>query len=461
MSQVKVKHNFTLIKYFLFNTSWGNREGTEHEKLIYYYAAPSIESKDNVVTLDQKVSDIGLAEAAINFGRQFGDVSDSLYGNRLRFIFYELAPSFWSTMVITEPYSLHKSNDENNTQITEYHHNEIDDHYFKMKSANIYQYFRLLNGPIEMLCEANDRSRFIELCTYFFDNYIPHLELATLNLIELYSSIQYLPLSNVTFMAVQSLVNCVQATDVNKIKSYLFLYNDQLVTSSMSLVDTQILYNYLTNIILPEAVKEEINGMSNKTRWLNLNQRIYLVGEKKFCSLCIYRTINGATVGLLLEEFDRDLLKECEALIYSRIAQLTVRLHEAVTKINKQSEKLTTSGGRTSIDANIKDIKFIYVNKSNCAQRSNSNSRKIVDCDFSRLVIDVESDLQQINNSGDDKVVLELIGKNTADVWMVTRCADLRTLFAMINQKNANLIEATDMVDALQNRHLKNIFFEI
>ncbi|XP_027200509.1 vacuolar fusion protein CCZ1 isoform X1 [Dermatophagoides pteronyssinus] len=452
MSQVKIRHPIQLIKYFVFNTKWGSKEGNEHEKLIYYYHKPTL-----VIGIDQKISDVGLAEAVINFGRQFGDITESLQGDRLRFIFHELADDFWSSMFISESYSVHKSG-EDSTQIAEYHENEICDNFFKLKLENIYNYFRLLNGPINELCSKLSRQEFLDKCQDFFDNYIPNIELLPFNLIELYSSIQYLPLSNNTFMAVQSLLNCVQAND-SRIDSYIFIYNDQLVSSSLSLFDTQILYNYLTNIIIPDAVKEEISGISNKTRWLQVNIPVYLIGhpdchQSKFGNLCLFRSINGSTIGLILTEFDENILKECGTLLSGRLVSLTNKLHETVTQIAKQPDS------KLSNDNSAKDIKFIYVNYSNCAQRGNSNCRKLIDSDFTRLIIDVESDLHQQQRFNDEQV-FELIGKNMNDAWLVTRNSDCRSLFAMLNYKNANVIEASDMIDAMQNKHFKNLFFGI
>ncbi|OTF73148.1 vacuolar fusion protein CCZ1-like protein [Euroglyphus maynei] len=299
MSQVKIRHPIQLIKYFVFNTTWGTKEGDEHEKLIYYYAKPTM-----IIGADQKISD------------------------------------------------------------------------------------------------AND----------------------------------------------------------SRIDSYIFIYNDQLVSSSLSLFDTQILYNYLTNIVIPDAVKEEISGISNKTRWLQVDFPIYLIGHPEhrssFRNLCLFRSINGSTIGLILTEFDENILKECGTLLSGRLVSLTNKLHETVTQIAKQPD----SKSLTNDNSSGKDIKFIYVNYSNCAQRGNSNCRKLIDSDFTRLIIDVESDLQQRFT---DEQVFELIGKNMNDAWLVSRNSDYRALFAMLNYKNANLIEASDMIDAMQNKHFKNLFFGI
>lgn len=445
MSQVKVRHPIQLMKYFVFNTSWGIKEGSEQEKIIYYYSKNSLPDG-----IDQKISDVGLAEAVINFGQQFGDISESLQCDRIRFIYYQLSTNIWSSMFVTEPFSVHKSN-EDPMPIAEYHDNEICDNFLKLKLKNIYDYFCLQNGPIDQLCEQLEREAFLSKCQDFFDGYIPQIELLPFNLIELYSSIQYLPLSNTTFMSVQSLLNCVQAND-DRIKYYIFIYNDQLVSSSLSLPDTQILYNYLTNIVIPDAVKEEINGISNKTRWILINFPIYLTANNSFSSLCLFRSINGSSIALILSEFDTNILKECEALLSSRLVNLTNKLHETVTQIAKPTES------KQSNDLAGKDIKFIYINKSNCAQRGNLNCRKLVDGDFSRLIIDVEADFHK---TFPNEQVFELIGKNMNDAWLVTRNSDSRTLFALLNYKNANVIEASEMIDSMQNKHFTNIFFGV
>ncbi|UXI22724.1 hypothetical protein NH340_JMT08667 [Sarcoptes scabiei] len=443
MSQVRVRHPIELIKFFVFNSDWGLEEGNEHEKIIYYYSRES-------ATLDQKIADISLAEAVKNFGDQFGDLAKSLQGDRTRFIFHKLSETIWSAMSITESYSVHKSN-EDNCQIAEYHENEICDDFLKLKMQNIYQYFRLLNGPIEILCKTMKREEFLEKCQDFFDNYVPHIELLPYNLIELYSSIQYLPLNNQTFMSVQSLLNCVQAID-NRIEYYIFLCNDQLVSSSLELYDTQILYNYLTNMIIPDVVKEEINGISSKTRWILIDFPIYLTHLKRFFSLCLFRSINGSTIGLILSKHSESMIRECEALLSSRLISLTSKLHEIVAQISKQPDT------KSDNDIQIKDVKFIYLNNSNFAQRGNLNCRKLIDSDFSRLIIDVESDLRQIFH---DEEALELIGKNMNDAWLVTRMSDSRSLFAMLNYKNANVIEASETIDAMKSKHFTNIFFGI
>lgn len=449
MSQVKVKHPFSVLKYFVFNTDWGNREGWEHEKLIYYYSSSPPTSS---VTMDQKVSDIGLAEATINFSQQFGDIAESLHGNRMRFVLLDLSPSIWCALCISEPYSVHKSNDDN-VQITEYHEHDISNVFLKLKLSNIYQYFQLLNGPIERLCAENERETFLEKCQSFFDNYIPHLELIPFNLIELYSSIQYLPLDNITFMSVQSLLNCLQAIDSGLVRGSMFLYNNELVSSSLSLEDTKIVYNYVTNNVLPDVVKEEINGVQqSKTRWLQTDLRVYLSKDKSFYTLCLFRSINGSTICLILDRYDENTLQECEALLSSRLITLTNKLHETVTQIIKQMDT------KLNNDSFSRDIKFIYMNQSNRAQRGSPNCRKLVDCDFTRLVIDVDHDMSQLS---DHNQVFELVAKNTNDSWLVARGADFRSLFTILNYKNANVIEATEMVNSLQNIHLKDIFFGV
>src|SRR5699024_2808665 len=107
-----------------------------------------------------------------------------------------------------------------------------------------------------------------------------------------------------------------------------------------------------------------------KTRWLAVDMRVYLNAEQDFRSLCLFRSMNGSTIGLVLDEYHPDILKECEALLSSRLVGLTSKLHETVTQIAKQPET------KLSNDVAVKDIRFIYINNTNCAQRGNSNCRK-------------------------------------------------------------------------------------
>src|SRR5438270_364800 len=65
MAQSKVKYPASLHKYYVINTSWGNEEGNESEKSVYYWC------DKGPVSEKEKMSDSGLAQAVIHFVNNF------------------------------------------------------------------------------------------------------------------------------------------------------------------------------------------------------------------------------------------------------------------------------------------------------------------------------------------------------------------------------------------------------
>lgn len=244
---------------------------------------------------------------------------------------------FWSAISLSVPYSILKSNEDCN-QIIEYHNEEINDTFIKLILYNVYQHFTLINGPIDKLWLSLDQNRdqFISICCeFFFDNIVPQIKLSPINLIEIYSAIQYLSLDSITFMSTQSFVNHVMCIDYKSIRYTMFLYNDQLVCSSLALNDTKTVYNYLINVVIPKAVCQEISGQQSvKRRWIRKEIKVYLhESEHKFYEMNLYRSINGSTLVLFLLQSNERVLAKCDALMCTRIIGLTTKLSQIAIKI--------------------------------------------------------------------------------------------------------------------------------
>ena len=452
MSQARIKYPSLLKKLFVFNSEWGQEEGSEHLKLIYFF------NSDGDLSTDQKVSECGLSQTVISFANTFDNdynACEALHGLKNRLIFHQMEPNYWSVLSLTIPYSVLKSNEDSN-QIIEYHNEEINDSFIRLILNNIYQHFRLINGPIDKLWSTcANRDIFLSKCKEFFDSTVPHIKLSPINLIEVYSAIQYLPLDNMTFMSTQSFVNHVSCVECGLIRHTMFLYNDQLVCSSLPLSDTKTVYNYLINVVIPDAICEEISGQQSvKTRWIRKAMPVYLEEtDDKFYQMSLFRSINGATVVIFMKDHSDQVLAKCEALMCTRIIGLTTKLAEIAIKISGTNSLNT--------DMNSKEaFKFVYFNSSNSAFKANVSAlldqRRITESDLVKLVVDIDSDLKSVIK---DKNVCEIISKTTNDSWLVVHHSDDRTLFSMLNHKNANLIEASDTVNALTCKQFKNILF--
>ncbi|RXG72638.1 Vacuolar fusion protein CCZ1-like protein [Armadillidium vulgare] len=87
------KESPKLLNFFIFHSKYGQREGYEHEKLLYYY--PKNEN------LDTQVRNVGLAEAITRFASTFNKQEDceSLHTQKSHQVYYQAEPNIWMVMV--------------------------------------------------------------------------------------------------------------------------------------------------------------------------------------------------------------------------------------------------------------------------------------------------------------------------------------------------------------------------
>jgi hypothetical protein len=77
----------------IFNSEFGQREGYEHEKILYYYPD----------TLEQgrQVRNIGLAQALVSFTRTFSPekLCEAVHTTMRKQAFFEAEPDYWLILV--------------------------------------------------------------------------------------------------------------------------------------------------------------------------------------------------------------------------------------------------------------------------------------------------------------------------------------------------------------------------
>lgn len=172
---------------------------------------------------------------------------ESIHGQRSRSYLLEVEPDYWMAITISLPKSVHKTvtslkgvDKGNEPQFMEYHDEELNDHLIKLILLQIYHSFCLLNGR---LMDIKETDQLKMVCSQFFDLYLPSIKLFPINLIEMFGAIIYLPLDNLTFMAVQSFINHLLCSEKGtQISHAMFLFNEQLVFSSLDLFNTRVIY---------------------------------------------------------------------------------------------------------------------------------------------------------------------------------------------------------------------------
>lgn len=410
----------------------------------------------------------------------------------------ELEPNFWVCLSANVPkdvtQSTTKDDQQTEQQIIEYFDEDLNDHFLKLIIKQIHETFYLFKGSLANLCRRNGQNLDLirKQCASFFDWFLPTIKISSINLVELFGAITYLPLDNITYIETQSFLNHITLCD-EFCKYILFLYNDQLIFSSLDLLNTKIIYRYLITQVIQEAVAEELGesfkSKSSRTRYMKTAIPIYLrqqvsldespsVGnlssdtpddstsnDKVQYLMNIYRSHNGSTIVLITENETQQLLKKHLDKYH---INLTSTLPELTTKLAEQTLKITTKESfvHNSDQAVHEQLKYTYYSSSNAAYKTNfsgSNGlldhQKLLDCEFVKLIIDIESDLKGCLDCENGKNVIELLAKTTDETWLVINESDGRTLYSFLNHKNASLVEASDSVNNYMSKKLKNILF--
>ena len=107
-----------------------------------------------------------------------------------------------------------------------------------------------------------DRNAIRSKCYTFFNRFVPNLNFSAnyLNLVnDLFGAVQFLTLEPLDFLHVQSFVNKVE-NDFACIDKSLFFHHGNIVWSGLQQKETQLLYYYVYNTLLP-TYSSKLSGM--------------------------------------------------------------------------------------------------------------------------------------------------------------------------------------------------------
>lgn len=460
------KGNITLINFFVFNSSYGPREGEEEKKIMFYHP----KSTD----IDSKIKHVGLCEAIVQFSVTFSDQPcNSVHTQKTRQLFFEPEPKFWMIMTVSIPFS-EKSKD--NAPYLEYREEDVQDSVYEAILRQAYRMFQLFNGSfVNILSKSNNDIKALQVrLEHFYTRYLQTLRLENGDILDIFSGIHFMPLDKNTYLRVQCFINLLEAM-FPVVKYTAFLYNDQLVWSGLEQDDMRIMYKYLTTSLFPTYLEQELQGTCVSPARVpspaqtTVHYGKYITGppnirdegnlgkiplvymntevENEECHLLVYRAHN-ATVCMLIHvsvQLTFDLCRKLDIFLGPQLTQIASDIGEQYSK-----------RPNTSVDPM---CRYIYFNHMNLAQKStvHSDNKKSamvnIPSDTLRLLSDISSDMSR---SGEDG---ETIVKTTGDNWVVGKKSDQREFYVVINQKNTNLIEINDEVKRLCASNFNSIFF--
>ncbi|XP_034251405.1 vacuolar fusion protein CCZ1 homolog isoform X1 [Thrips palmi] len=455
------------LKYFyIYNSSYGQKEGEEAQKILYYYPTKT--------DLDSQIKNVGLTEAIIKFTETFNcnQQCESLHTQKTRQLYYQPEDGFWMVLVLTVPTA---TKTKEGIDHLEYQSDEVQDNIYWAVLKQAYRSFQLFNGSFSNILDSEkDPTKLRYKLDHFFAKYLIKLKPQHADILDVFHGIQFLPLDKKTFLHVQTLVNLLECS-FPKVRHTAFLYNDQLVWSGLEPDDMQAMYRYLITSLLPAQMETELQGgpmprQSAAFSALHFGSRfvsgpsnlqgddvgkipkVYLKNDDGpvICHLVIYRALN-ATVCLFIDEavsLEMDFFQRLDIFLGHRLTSLG-------SEIAEQFNHSVASAASAESGA-----KFVYFNQLNRAQKStihldNRKSGNIsVPVDVLRILADVNADFMERKPTTGETIV-----KTMNDFWVVGKLSNLREFYVVIHHKNANLIEINEEVKKLCDSQFKSIFF--
>ena len=450
-----------LISFFIYNDNYGSREGTEDEKIMLF-----IPQEEDI---DSKIKKIGLCEALIQFTSTFkpSTACEVLHTQKSRQVFLNPEGRFFMVMTVNIPYNQRILKD--GKRAFEYFEEEVQDQVLQAVLKQAYSMFKLFNGPFTGILKNSGLDLLKEKLSYFYSRYLQTLNFSQFDILDIYHGISFLPVDQSIFLRVQSFLNLIE-TSFPSVMHSCFLYNDQLLWTSLEQSDMRILYKYLTTSLFPATTENDSEGTKAANQQNPLNPGRFLTasiesieglkamakraprlfietnGDFKEYYLIVYKAINGIVCLLANTQPvpTADFYLKLHAFIGAQLAHISYKISEQTLK--------------GQINQNDQQYRFLYFNQMNLAIKTTIHSKKVspvtsVTSDMMKLIVDIRSDMDTMN--GDR----EMIMKNLSDCWIVGRRSEKREFFVILNQKNASLVDINEEVRRLMSTSFNNVFF--
>lgn len=459
----------SLKNFFIYHVSYGQTEGHEEEKVLYFYPRGT--------KVDVQMKEVGLSEAIVEFTETFSsDLCDTLQTQKTKKFFSKPEENIWIIMTVNLPTCLVG---KEKLDGIEYLPNEVQNPVFLAVLRQAYLAAKLFLGPFQRLIDKENGSPDLlkKKLDFFFTKYLLTLNLKKCDIIDLFQGVQFLPLDKPTFLHAHCFINLVEA-NFPVVQYSVLLFNEQLVWSGLPAEDAQVVYRYLVNSLLPchsssspegkrSTVKPNrfVTGPENLTdinmTFSNKVPRVFLshIPHPGFFNLVVYR-VRETTLSLLIpgnETIRLDFYRRLDSFLNKRLEKID-------SELNEYKEQTSSSGPSNSSDALDQDIRFVYFNSMNLATKSILDKKKdpggqSIPKELLRLLVDVQQHQKWLAESGD--LSNETMVKTISDHWVVGKMSNNRQFYIAVERKRANLIEISDEVRKLCDKQLKNIFFHV
>ncbi|EDW93309.1 vacuolar fusion protein CCZ1 homolog [Drosophila yakuba] len=484
MAKLLQRVEITLRSFYIFNSSFGQVEGEEHKKVLFYHP--------NDIELNTKMKDVGLSEAIIRFTGTFTSEDDcqALHTQKTTQLFYQPEPGYWLVLVLNVPKEVRL---KEGVEVADYRGAEISDRIYRAILRQCYQMFRFEHGWFSSFGseESNPDKRRELLCQkllQFYDQHLSNLrDPSQCDIIDMLHSIQYLPLDKSLFLRAQNFGTlCETFPDI---KESIMLYQEQVLCGGkLSPEDLHCVHSYVvqhvlkveasnSSIAVSPSLKRSISecqvggfvrsrqkGEGEEYEVVNeegnpLKVYITLDKEAKAYYLLIYRALH-ITLCLFLDAAQpapkQDLYDELHGYMAPQLTSLARDISSELTK-----EAVGAAGQENSTGNSETAPKYVFINEQSL--QHHTNFQKHVPQGLPRNVLSIIADLA--NDSGKAEMesapAEEVQVKTTNDYWIVKRRCNYRQYYVILCNSKATLLDVTQEARRIFEQELTDdVFFD-
>ncbi|KAM8710314.1 hypothetical protein ACLKA7_017015 [Drosophila subpalustris] len=472
MAKVLQRVEITLRSFYIFNSSFGQKEGEEHKKVLFYHPQD--------IELNTKIKDVGLSEAIITFTGTFTNEDDckALHTQKTTQLFYQPEPGYWLVMVLNVPKELKL---KDGIEVADYRGGEVSDRIYHAVLRQCYHMYRFHHGPLHDKVSAgvtgavsaageDQRQQLASELQQFYEHYLVNCkELQHCDIMDMLHSIQYLALDKSLFLRAHNfsmLCNTFPA-----IKECIMLYNEQVVCGGK--LNASDLYSLHAHILAASftdhADKYRVGAFvkdesAEESETEALPMKVYLDVEQKIQPhyLLVYRALN-LTLCLFLDAKEAPPKPEFYEELHAYMGpQLTSLARDIAAEVSK----LSAMGAAHESSSSLSDSspKYLFINEQSLKHHTNMyRNAKIPQKSIPRNVMSIIADLANpIDDEGNNATATEeLQVKTTNDFWVVKRRCNWRQYYVILCKSKATLLDVTQEAKRIFEQELTDdVFFD-
>lgn len=262
----------------------------EEKKILFFY--PEIE-------LNEKLKDIGFVEAIIKFTGTFSlettsakDVLSMKTTKTVKF-FFEPEKDYWIVLTVNVPF---ERKEKDKKEFIEYYADDVHELVFKKILQRSYLTFRLFCNTFQQNFIGNSIDSKVDnlkdKLNSFYTKYLLTINLQNADILDAIQCLQYKAVTHTTFFRIVNFINMLTSIKNLKIKKCIFLFNQEIVYSSINPMDLFIVNEYMTETLFPKHfqlrnnqsydIDRSVGGfvMEHENESLQLNApKIHLYGD--------------------------------------------------------------------------------------------------------------------------------------------------------------------------------------